>query len=78
MSLHQETGHRLGEAAALSVLSVLRAADPVSASSARHAARAIVRESGASQELLTWPGWEFAPVQADLRLNVRTDVIALR
>ena len=56
-ALHRQTGHRLGEASALAVASKLRAGDPDRADALWCRARAIVQACGASDTVLSWPGW---------------------
>jgi tetratricopeptide (TPR) repeat protein len=64
VALHRETGHRLGEAKALAVTSLLQVHDPAGANSADQAARAIIRACGAPESVLTWPGWDSAATRA--------------
>ena len=52
-----QTGHQLGEASALAVASKLRAGDPDRADALWCRARAIVQACGASDTVLSWPGW---------------------
>lgn len=60
LALHRETGHQLGEAKALAVISRLRVHDAAGASAAWQAARTIVRACGAPESILIWPGWDSA------------------
>lgn len=59
VAMHRKTGHRLGEASALAVLSRLQAADHDHdrAEAAWCAARTIVQDCGAPETVLVWPGW---------------------
>ncbi len=56
IALHGDAGYRLGEAAALAVLSRVLPDDSEDGRAALRAARAIVAATGATPAILTWPG----------------------
>ncbi|HET7019073.1 MAG TPA: BTAD domain-containing putative transcriptional regulator [Streptosporangiaceae bacterium] len=56
VALHRKTGHRLGEATALAVVSRLTAADCDRSEASERAARSIVQSCGAPTTVLLWPG----------------------